>query len=219
MAKETQRSARWPKMKRELIAILRGLPPAEALDVASALVDAGFEAIEIPLNSPDPFNSIEAVARAHGKDALVGAGTVLGTADVDRLHDAGGRLLVSPNVDPGVLARAGAHAMVTMPGVFSPTEALAALAAGASGLKFFPASVLGATGIKAISAVLPAGTIVGAVGGVSELDFETYGEQGIRVFGLGSSIFRPGMELKEIAARAHRTVQAWDAVFSGTVEV
>lgn len=219
MSKDMQKSAPWPDLKRELIAILRGLPPAAALDVAGVLVDAGFEAIEIPLNSPDPFQSIETVAKAHGSDVLVGAGTVLDAADVDRLHDAGGRLLVSPNVDPGVLARAATHGMVTMPGVFSPTEALAALAAGASGLKFFPANVLGAAGIKAISAVLPAGTIIGAVGGVSELDFETYGEQGIRVFGLGSSIFRPGMDLNEIAARARRTVQAWDAVFSGTVEV
>lgn len=219
MSKDMQKSAPWPDLKRELIAILRGLPPAAALDVAGVLVDAGFEAIEIPLNSPDPFQSIETVAKAHGADVLVGAGTVLDAADVDRLHDAGGRLLVSPNVDPGVLARAATYDMVTMPGVFSPTEALAALAAGASGLKFFPANVLGAAGIKAISAVLPAGTIIGAVGGVSELDFETYGEQGIRVFGLGSSIFRPGMDLNEIAARARRTVQAWDAVFSGTVEV
>jgi 2-dehydro-3-deoxyphosphogalactonate aldolase len=214
-----KKSAPWPQMKRELVAILRGLQPEEALEVAGALVGAGFEAIEIPLNSPDPFSSIEAVSREFGGDVLVGAGTVLSRENVDRLNDAGGRLLVSPNIDPPVMARAAEHGMVTMPGVFSPTEALAALAAGASGLKFFPASVLGAVGIKAISAVLPDDTVIGAVGGVSELDFDTYGSNGIRVFGLGSSIYRPGMPVDEIAARARRTVEAWDLVFSGTMQV
>ena len=212
-------SAPWPDLKRDLIAILRGLEPEDALETAGVLVDAGFEAIEIPLNSPDPFRSIEIVANAFGDRILVGAGTVLTPADVDRLDDAGGRLLVSPNIDAAVMARAGEHEMVTMPGVFSPTEALAAVAAGASGLKFFPASVLGPAGIKAISAVLPPDLVIGAVGGVSDLDFEAYGRQGIRVFGLGSSIFRPGMDPAEIARRAKKTVATWDAVFTGTLEV
>ncbi len=207
-------SANWPTLKRDLIAILRGLEPKNALGVAETLVEAGFEAIEIPLNSPDPFTSIEAVAKAFGEKALIGAGTVLTAQDVDRLNDAGGRLLVSPNIDAAVMARAVEHGMVTMPGVLSPTEALAALSAGASGLKFFPASVLGASGIKAISAVLPKGTPIGAVGGVSEVDFETYGKNGIRIFGLGSSIFRPDMALGEIAERARVTVAEWDRVFA-----
>lgn len=214
-----KRSAPWPKMKRDLVAILRGLKPEEAMPVAEALVKAGFEAIEIPLNSPDPFTSIETVARAFGDEVLVGAGTVLTAADVDRVNDAGGRLLISPNIDTAVMERACGHAMVTMPGVFSPTEALAALAAGASGLKFFPANVLGASGIKAISAVLPKDTVIGAVGGVSELDFDVYGQNGIRVFGLGSSVYRAGMAPGEVAERARRTVDAWDAVFAGTIEV
>ena len=204
------KSRSWPKLKRDLVAILRGLEPLEALPVADALVNAGFEAIEVPLNSPDPFTSIKSIADAFGGQMLVGAGTVLNGDDVDRLNDAGGRLLVSPNVERTVLRRAAAHGMVTIPGVFTPTEAFAALAAGASGLKFFPASALGAPGIKAIMAVLPRETAVFAVGGITEADFETYARLGIRAFGLGSSLFRPGMAAKEIAARARVAVQAWD---------
>ena len=140
--------ASWPTLNRQLVAILRGLEPQEALAVANALVDTGFEAIEVPLNSPEPFRSIEMIAKKFGDDVLVGAGTVLSSSDVDRLNDAGGRLMVAPNVDTSVLARAGELGMVTMPGVFSPTEALTAVAAGATALKFFPASVLGASGIR-----------------------------------------------------------------------
>ena len=207
------KSSSWPVLKRDLIAILRGLEPANALDTGEALVNAGFEAIEIPLNSPDPFRSIALLVREFGDSILVGAGTVLNVADVDRLNDVGGRLLVSPNIDHAVMERAGTHKMVTMPGVFSPTEALAAVAAGASGLKFFPASVLGPSGIKAISAVLPKGMPIGAVGGVSETDFAAYGQSGISIFGLGSSIFRPDMGTSEIAERAKRTVAEYDRVF------
>lgn len=210
--------ASWPSLNRQLVAILRGLEPRDALAVARALVDAGFEAIEVPLNSPEPFRSIEVIAKEFGDDILVGAGTVLSASDVDRLDAAGGRLMVSPNVDTSVLARAGEMGMITMPGVFSPTEALTAVAAGATALKFFPASVLGASGIKAISAVLPANTVIGAVGGVSELDFESYATSGIRLFGLGSSLFRPGMDGSQVAIRARKAVAAWDAVFTGTLE-
>ncbi|GAB4354053.1 MAG: 2-dehydro-3-deoxy-6-phosphogalactonate aldolase [Oricola sp.] len=209
----------WPPLTRQLVAILRGLEPGNALAIAGALADAGFEAIEVPLNSPEPFRSIEIIAAEFGNCILVGAGTVLAPGDVDRLGDAGGRLMVAPNVDAAVLARAHERGMVTVPGVFTPTEALAAISVGASALKFFPASVLGASGIKAISAVLPGDTVIGAVGGVSELDFDTYAGHGIRLFGLGSSIFRPGMDAAEVAARARRTVAAWDAVFAGTIEV
>ncbi|WP_457936278.1 2-dehydro-3-deoxy-6-phosphogalactonate aldolase [Mesorhizobium sp. 10J20-29] len=214
-----KKSAPWPSMKRDLVAILRGLRPENALAVADVLVEAGFEAIEIPLNSPDPFKSIEMVAKKFGDTILFGAGTVLTAGDVDRLHDAGGRLLVSPNIDTEVMARACTHAMVTMPGVLTPTEALAALAAGASGLKFFPASVLGPAGIAAISPVLPKGTVIGAVGGVSDLDFAAYAKYGIRVFGLGSSLFRPDMDISDIARRAKKTVSAWDAVYTRSIEV
>jgi 2-dehydro-3-deoxyphosphogalactonate aldolase len=164
----------WPRMRRDLVAILRGLKPEEARDVVVALVEAGLEAIEIPLNSPDPFRSIEIAVKAAGEHCLIGAGTVLTAEDTDRLAEAGGRLFVSPNVEPEVIARAARHGMVVMPGVFTPSEALAALAAGASGLKFFPASVLGPSGISAIRAVLPPDTVIAAVGGVGEDNFADY---------------------------------------------
>lgn len=210
---DTTAGATWPQLTRNLVAILRGLDPEKARDTGLALVEAGFQAIEVPLNSPDPFRSIETLAKAC-PDALIGAGTVLKPADVDRLHDAGGRLLVSPNINVTVLARAHHHGMVTMPGVFSPTEALAAVAAGASALKFFPASVLGPDGIAAIMAVLPHGTIVGAVGGVTHHDFGRYHERGISVFGLGSSIFKPGMALTDIRQRARVTIETHDATIA-----
>ena len=199
----------WPVLRRNLVAILRGIRPAETGAIVETLARAGFEAMEIPLNSPDPFQSIGIAARAVGNACLVGAGTVLSVEDVDRVHAAGGRLFVSPNVDPTVIAHAGSLGMVTMPGVFTPTEALAAVAAGASGLKFFPASVLGPAGIAAIRAVLPSGTPIAAV--VGEGDFAAYAAQGITAFGLGSSIFRPGMAAGEVAERARRTVEAYDA--------
>lgn len=206
-------TAAFPKLKRGLVAILRGLKPTEAIAIGQALFDAGIEAIEVPLNSPEPFVSIAGIVEALPKTALVGAGTVLTAADVDGLHKAGGRLLVSPNIDAEVMARAMHHGMVTMPGVFTPTEAFQAIRLGASALKFFPASVLGAAGISAIRAVLPAQTLVGAVGGVSEKDFAGYKAVGVTVFGLGSSLFKPGMSVDEVAARARAAVAAWDAMF------
>ncbi|TPK90215.1 2-dehydro-3-deoxy-6-phosphogalactonate aldolase [Mesorhizobium sp. B2-4-17] len=206
-------AAPFPKLKRGLVAILRGLRPTEAIAMGQALFDAGIEAIEVPLNSPEPFASIASIVEALPKSALVGAGTVLTSGDVNGLHKAGGRLLVSPNIDAEVMARAMHHGMVTMPGVFTPTEAFQAIRLGASALKFFPASVLGASGISAIRAVLPAQILVGAVGGVSEKDFAGYKAVGVTVFGLGSSLFKPGMSVDEVAIRAHAAVSAWDAVF------
>lgn len=206
-------TAAFPNLKRRLVAILRGLKPEEAVAVAGAIHAAGIEAIEVPLNSPDPFASIAAIVKALPKTALVGAGTVLTAQDVDRLHEAGGRLLVSPNIDAEVMAAARRHGMVTMPGVFTPTEAFLALRLGASALKFFPASVLGTGGIAAMKAVLPADTIVGAVGGVSEKDFAGYKASGVSAFGLGSSLFKPGMSVDDIAGRARAAAAAWDATF------
>ncbi|AZV18788.1 MULTISPECIES: 2-dehydro-3-deoxy-6-phosphogalactonate aldolase [unclassified Mesorhizobium] len=206
-------TAPFPKLKRGLVAILRGLKPTEAMAMGQALFDTGIEAIEVPLNSPQPFSSIARIVQVLPKTALVGAGTVLTPADVDGLHQAGGRLLVSPNIDAEVMARAMHYGMVTMPGVFTPTEAFLAIKLGASALKFFPASVLGAGGISAMRAVLPAQTLVGAVGGVSEKDFAGYKAAGVTAFGLGSSLFKPGMSVDEVAARAQAAVAAWDAVF------
>ncbi|MBR0895018.1 2-dehydro-3-deoxy-6-phosphogalactonate aldolase [Bradyrhizobium tropiciagri] len=205
----------FPPMQRPLVAILRGIKPEETSDIVRTLIEAGMTAIEIPLNSPEPFRSIEIAAKRAPADVLIGAGTVLTAADVDRLHDAGGRLMVSPNVDVDVLARARDHAMVTLPGVFSPTEALLAARAGASGLKFFPASVLGASGITAIRAVLSPDMMIAAVGGVSDQNFAEYVKAGIRAFGLGSSLYKPGMTAAEIAVRAKLTIDAYDRAVQG----
>ena len=204
------KSALWPVMKRNLVAILRGVKTDEIIGIGEALIAAGFEAIEIPLNSPNPFDSIAKLARIAPNNVWIGAGTVLTPENVDRLHDAGGRLLVTPNVDPLVLARAAHHAMVSMPGVLSPTEALLAIKSGASALKFFPASVIGPSGIAAIKAILPHDCVIGAVGGVSEVNFADYMKIGVRTFGLGSSLYKPGFSAAEVAKRAEISVKAYD---------
>ena len=200
----------WPNVKRSLVAILRGIRPDEAEAVVETLIDSGFEMIEVPLNSPDPFVSIERLAKRFGKDSWIGAGTVLTAADCARVADVGGRLMVSPNVDADVLTMAQALKMVTMPGVFSPSEAFLALRAGASALKFFPASVLGPSGIAAQLAVLPKDTMVGAVGGVSDKNLAAYVAAGVRAFGLGSSLYRPGMTAAAVRDTAQASVRAYD---------
>lgn len=204
-------TAPFPSLKRGLVAILRGLRPEEAVEVGRVVYEAGIHAIEVPLNSPDPFASISSLVSALPETALVGAGTVLTATDVDGLAKAGGRLLVSPNIDAAVMGRAAYHGMVTMPGVFSPTEAFQAIRLGASALKFFPANVLGATGIAAMRAVLPRDVNVGAVGGVSEKDFPAYLAAGVSVFGLGSSLFKPGLRPDEVGERARAAAAGWDA--------
>lgn len=201
----------FPPMKRPLIAILRGIKPEETADIVGALIETGFTAIEIPLNSPEAFRSIEIAAKLAPADCLIGAGTVLTVEDVDRLDAAGGKLLVTPNVEPAVISRARDKGMVTMPGVFTATEALSAARAGATGLKFFPAGVLGASGITAIRAVLPPELVIAAVGGVSDKNFADYTKAGILAFGLGTSLYKPGMTAAEVAERAKATIYAYDA--------
>ena len=203
----------WPILKRGLVAILRGVKPDEVLGIGEALVAAGFEAIEVPLNSPEPFVSIELLANRYHSKCLIGAGTVLTPTDVMRLADAGGQLLVSPNVDEAVLAEAERQGLITMPGIFTPSEAFRALQAGASALKFFPASALGAGGIGGVKAVLPKSTVLGAVGGVTDADFAVYAKVGVTVFGLGSSLYKPGATAAEVGERARAAVAAWDRVF------
>ncbi|MFK3962333.1 2-dehydro-3-deoxy-6-phosphogalactonate aldolase [Ensifer adhaerens] len=203
----------FPSMKYPLIAILRGLKPEETAGVVGALIETGFSAIEIPLNSPDPFRSIETAVKMAPEGCLIGAGTVLTTAQVEQLADVGGRLMVSPNVEPAVISLAATKGMVTMPGVLTPTEALSAAAAGATGLKFFPASVLGPSGITAIRAILPPELEIAAVGGVSDANFGDYAKAGIRSFGLGSSLYKPGMSAAEVRERAVATIKAYDAVY------
>ncbi|SDL67641.1 2-dehydro-3-deoxyphosphogalactonate aldolase [Ensifer sp. YR511] len=200
-------------MKYPLIAILRGLKPEETAGVVGALIETGFSAIEIPLNSPDPFRSIETAVKMAPEGCLIGAGTVLTTAQVEQLADVGGRLMVSPNVEPAVISLAAKKGMVTMPGVLTPTEALSAAAAGATGLKFFPASVLGPSGITAIRAILPPELEIAAVGGVSDANFGDYAKAGIRSFGLGSSLYKPGMSAAEVRERAVATIKAYNAVY------
>lgn len=201
----------FPSMRYPLVAILRGLKPEEVEGVVGALIETGFTAIEIPLNSPDPFRSIETAAKMAPEGVLIGAGTVLTVEDVANLDQAGGKLMVSPNVEPEVIRAAREKGMVTLPGVFTPTEALAAAKAGATGLKFFPASVLGPSGINAIRAVLPPDLVIAAVGGVSDANFADYVKAGIHAFGLGSSLYRPGLSAAEVRALSVKTLAAYDA--------
>jgi 2-dehydro-3-deoxyphosphogalactonate aldolase len=205
-------SVAWPALRRNLVAILRGIKPEEIEAAVDALINAGFEAIEVPLNSPEPFLSIEKARKLAPANVLIGAGTVLEVAQVDKLHDVGGNLLVTPNVEPDVIRRAVSHGMVTMPGVFTATEALLAAKSGAAALKFFPASALGPGGISAIKAILPPHLPLGAVGGVSESSFADYWKVGVRAFGLGSSLYKPGDSSASIAEKAIKAVAAYDAL-------
>jgi 2-dehydro-3-deoxyphosphogalactonate aldolase len=197
-------------MSRPLIAILRGLRPDEAVGVAGALIEAGIDRIEVPLNSPDPFDSIALIAREFGEVALIGAGTVLTVDEVARVRDAGGRLVVSPNADPEVIRATRSLGMQSFPGVFTATECFAALKAGAHGLKIFPASQMGTGGLKALRAVLPLGTQVYAVGGVGAADFAAWRAAGADGFGLGSSLYAPGDTVGHVATKARVMVDAWD---------
>ena len=205
-----------PVLKRKLVAILRGIKPQETRAVVASLIEAGFEAIEIPLNSPQPFQSLEIAVRAAEELApgsgLIGSGTVLTPEDVTRVAECGGKLVVSPNADPAVIAKTRSLSMVSMPGVYTAGEAFIALNAGASALKFFPASSLGPSGINAISAVLPTGTDIYVVGGISETDFAGYAAVNIRGFGLGSSLYSPGRSPVDIGQRAKQIVEIYDSV-------
>ena len=185
-----------------VIAILRGLPPEDALAIGEALVDAGIRAIEVPLNSPRPLESIATLARTFGDRALIGAGTVLDRAMVEPLAAAGAKLLVAPNCDPGTIAAGLSHGMEVLPGVLTPGEAFAALAAGARRLKLFPAGSLPRSHVTALKDVLPRATGIWAVGGVDAQNACTWLEAGAEGIALGSAIYRPRDSAPDVARRA-----------------
>ncbi len=192
-----------------LIAILRGITPDEAVEVTQALVDAGITQIEVPLNSPDPLVSIAAMAKAFAGRAMIGAGTVLSVQAVQDVAAVGGTLIVSPNADPAVIAQTKRLGLQSWPGVMTPTECFAALAAGADGLKFFPGNLVGPDGLKAIRAVLPKGTRCFAVGGAGPANFAQWLAAGADGFGIGTALYTPGLTGAEVGAKARAIVDAY----------
>jgi 2-dehydro-3-deoxyphosphogalactonate aldolase len=192
-----------------LVAILRGLLPAEAQAVGEALVASGFRTLEVPLNRPGALECIATLARTLPADAIVGGGTMLTVADVEAVHAAGGRLMVSPNCDVAVIRRAVELGMLCAPGVATPTEAFAALQAGAHALKLFPAEMVGHGGIKALKSVLPAGTDLWPVGGITPESMGPWKKAGATGFGIGSQLFAPGTSAADVLVRGRAYVQAW----------
>jgi 2-dehydro-3-deoxyphosphogalactonate aldolase len=193
-----------------LVAILRGLPPEHASAVGQALFAAGFRLVEVPLNRPGALQAIQRIAAIAPADALVGAGTVLTPADVDAVAEVGGQLVVAPNCDPAVIDRAVARGLPCVPGVGTASEAFTALRHGAQGLKLFPAEVWGPRGLKALKAVLPEATPLWPVGSVGADNLAEWARAGATGFGIGGSLYRPGMDAEEVHREAVRLVAAWE---------
>lgn len=202
-------------MSLPLVAILRGVAPHEIIAIADEIIAAGITRIEVPLNSPQPLESIASLVKHceahHDGKILIGAGTVLTAQQVREVHAAGGRLVVSPNADIDVIRESRRLEMVSMPGIVTPTEAFAAVAAGASGLKLFPATQVGITNMKAMLAVLPIGTDLYAVGGIGTDNFAEWRAAGVHGAGLGTAIYTPGLTATEVGERARALVSAWTA--------
>ncbi|GFM59072.1 2-dehydro-3-deoxy-6-phosphogalactonate aldolase [Pseudomonas cichorii] len=192
-----------------LVAILRGLRPEEAPAIGEVLYQAGFRVIEVPLNSPQPYDSITLLRQYLPADCLVGAGTVLTAEQVVQVKEAGGQLIVMPHSDPKVLRAARAAGLFLSPGVATPTEAFAALAEGADVLKLFPAEQMSPAVVKAWLAVLPAGTVLLPVGGITPQNMKDFLDAGVKGFGLGSGLFKPGMSVADVEQRAKAYVSAW----------
>jgi 2-dehydro-3-deoxyphosphogalactonate aldolase len=191
-----------------LVAILRGLAPDNAMAIGEALVGAGFRIIEVPLNSPQPFVSIERLAKAF-PDAMIGAGTVLDPKDVDRVRDAGGRLIVMPHSDPEVIRRAGALGLSCTPGVATPSEGFAALRAGADAIKLFPAEAMPPAVVRAWRAVFPKDAMFLPVGGIKPDTMKAFVEAGANGFGLGSALFTPSLSARDVSQNAKTFAEAW----------
>lgn len=202
------------KHARNIVAILRGVTPSQVQGIAEVLIQAGITKIEVPLNSPDPFDSIETLAINFGNTAVIGAGTVLSLSDVHRVHDVGGQLIVSPDCNPEVITATKSLGMLSYPGVMTPTECFTALRAGADGLKLFPGSLTGPAGLKAIRAVLPPQTEVLAVGGAGPENFADWAKAGASGFGIGSALYHPDDTAADVAQKATQIAAAYDAVFS-----
>lgn len=198
-----------------LVAILRGLTPGEAVAIGTAIADAGFRMLEVPLNSPDPLASIRLLQQRLGERCLIGAGTVMTPEQVGEVAAAGGRLIVMPHADTTVIAAARRAGLCCTPGVATPTEAFAALAAGADALKMFPAEQFGPAVIKAWRAVLPPGLALLPVGGITPHNMGPYVAAGASGFGIGSALYALGRGVAEVAARAHAFAQAWATLQAG----
>lgn len=194
-----------------LIAILRGVKPDEVEAIGEALAEAGFTLIEVPLNSPNPLESIGRLAKRLGDRAMVGAGTVLRETDVAAVADVGGTLIISPNANPRVIAASAARGLVSLPGVATPTEAFAALDAGATALKLFPAEAASPAVLKAMRAVLPSAIRVLPVGGIAPDNMQPWRDAGAPGFGLGSALYKPGFSAEQVGERAMAFVSALQA--------
>ncbi len=193
------------------IAILRGIRPEESLDMAEALVESGFGILEIPLNSPQPLESIRRLSAYYRDSVIIGAGTVTTSDQVKAVHQAGGRIVLSPHCNPQVIEQTRACGMIAMPGIATPTEAFSALAAGADALKLFPAELITPAVMQAMAAILPPGCPLVPVGGIDEHNWQQYFRKGASGFGLGSSLYRRGASAEETRLRARVFQASWMA--------